>query len=93
LGASAPLKELQRKFGFEPDHVAAAERATGQEVIGIGPRSNIQVRSISLFSSPKALTSEITFVVCKTFFDRLRRDEIRRAKPEKHPNQANVQML
>lgn len=23
-GASAPLKELQRKFGFEPDHVIAA---------------------------------------------------------------------
>jgi transketolase len=21
FGASAPLKELQRKFGFEPDHV------------------------------------------------------------------------
>jgi transketolase len=24
FGASAPLKELQRKFGFEPDHVIAA---------------------------------------------------------------------
>jgi transketolase len=24
FGASAPLKELQRKFGFEPDRVAAA---------------------------------------------------------------------
>ncbi len=22
FGASAPLKELQRKFGFEPEHVA-----------------------------------------------------------------------
>jgi transketolase len=27
FGASAPLKELQRKFGFEPDQVAAAARA------------------------------------------------------------------
>jgi transketolase len=26
FGASAPLKELQRKFGFEPDHVVAAVR-------------------------------------------------------------------
>lgn len=26
FGASAPLKELQRKFGFEPDNVAAAAR-------------------------------------------------------------------
>jgi len=26
FGASAPLKELQRKFGFEPDQVAAAAR-------------------------------------------------------------------
>jgi transketolase len=24
FGASAPLKELQRKFGFEPDRVVAA---------------------------------------------------------------------
>src|SRR5262245_21361055 len=24
FGASAPLKELQKKFGFEPDHVAMA---------------------------------------------------------------------
>ena len=24
FGASAPLKELQRKFGFEPDQVVAA---------------------------------------------------------------------
>jgi transketolase len=24
FGASAPLKELQRKFGFEPDKVVAA---------------------------------------------------------------------
>jgi transketolase len=23
FGASAPLKELQKKFGFEPDHVVA----------------------------------------------------------------------
>jgi len=30
FGASAPLKELQRHFGFEPDHVAAAAR----EVVG-----------------------------------------------------------
>ncbi|PYS06873.1 MAG: transketolase, partial [Acidobacteria bacterium] len=27
FGASAPLKELQRKFGFEPDQVAAAAKA------------------------------------------------------------------
>jgi len=26
FGASAPLKELQKQFGFEPDHVAAAAR-------------------------------------------------------------------
>jgi transketolase len=26
FGASAPLKELQRKFGFEPDHVVAATK-------------------------------------------------------------------
>ena len=26
FGASAPLKELQRKFGFEPDQVAAAAK-------------------------------------------------------------------
>jgi transketolase len=26
FGASAPLKELQRKYGFEPDHVVAAAR-------------------------------------------------------------------
>jgi transketolase len=26
FGASAPLKELQRKFGFEPDHVATAAK-------------------------------------------------------------------
>ena len=30
FGASAPLKELQRKFGFEPERVAAA----GREVLG-----------------------------------------------------------
>jgi transketolase len=26
FGASAPLKELQRKFGFEPEQVAAAAK-------------------------------------------------------------------
>jgi transketolase len=26
FGASAPLRELQRKFGFEPDHVVAAAK-------------------------------------------------------------------
>jgi transketolase len=26
FGASAPLKELQRKFGFEPDRIAAAAK-------------------------------------------------------------------
>jgi transketolase len=26
FGASAPLKELQKKFGFEPDHIVAAAR-------------------------------------------------------------------
>jgi transketolase len=30
FGASAPLKELQKKFGFEPDSVAATVR----EVLG-----------------------------------------------------------
>ena len=31
FGASAPLKELQRKFGFEPDQVvAAAKRQLGR---------------------------------------------------------------
>jgi transketolase len=30
FGASAPLKELQKKFGFEPDRVAAA----GKELLG-----------------------------------------------------------
>jgi transketolase len=28
FGASAPLKELQRKFGFEPDRVVAVARET-----------------------------------------------------------------
>jgi transketolase len=32
FGASAPLKELQRKFGFEPDHVAAGVK----ELVGRG---------------------------------------------------------
>ncbi len=27
FGASAPLKELQRKFGFEPERIVAAARA------------------------------------------------------------------
>jgi transketolase len=27
FGASAPLKELQKKFGFTPDHVLEAARA------------------------------------------------------------------
>jgi transketolase len=31
FGASAPLKELQRKFGFEPDQVAAAKQQLGRE--------------------------------------------------------------
>jgi transketolase len=26
FGASAPLKELQKKFGFTPDHLVAAAR-------------------------------------------------------------------
>jgi transketolase len=30
FGASAPLKELQRKYGFEPENVIAAAR----EVLG-----------------------------------------------------------
>jgi transketolase len=31
FGASAPLKELQKKFGFTPDNVvAAARRAAGR---------------------------------------------------------------
>ena len=33
FGASAPLKELQRKFGFEPDQVvAAAKELLGREL-------------------------------------------------------------
>jgi transketolase len=32
FGASAPLKELQRKFGFEPERVVAAAK----EVLGRG---------------------------------------------------------
>ena len=37
FGASAPLKELQRKFGFEPDHVVrAAKQQLKQDVIGSG---------------------------------------------------------
>ena len=28
FGASAPLKELQRKFGFTPEHLVAAARRT-----------------------------------------------------------------
>jgi transketolase len=32
FGASAPLKELQRKFGFEPDQVVgAAKKQLGKE--------------------------------------------------------------
>jgi transketolase len=32
FGASAPLKELQKKFGFEPDHVAAtAKKLLGKD--------------------------------------------------------------
>lgn len=27
FGASAPLKELQKKFGFTPDHLVAAAKA------------------------------------------------------------------
>ena len=27
FGASAPLKELQKKFGFAPDHIVAAAKA------------------------------------------------------------------
>jgi transketolase len=26
FGASAPLKELQKKFGFEPEHVVAVAK-------------------------------------------------------------------
>jgi len=32
FGASAPLKELQRKFGFEPERVAAAANGTGPQL-------------------------------------------------------------
>jgi len=35
FGASAPLKELQKKFGFEPDHVAAAAK----ELLGKNPQA------------------------------------------------------
>jgi len=37
FGASAPLKELQRKFGFEPDRVAAAARELLGKTPQIGP--------------------------------------------------------
>jgi transketolase len=32
FGASAPLKELQKKFGFTPEHVVAAARVQLQSV-------------------------------------------------------------
>jgi len=32
FGASAPLKELQKKFGFTPDHVVAAVK---QQIAGV----------------------------------------------------------
>jgi hypothetical protein len=41
LGASASLEELQRKFGFEPDHIAAAAKEQLGGKIAIGPKSNI----------------------------------------------------
>jgi transketolase len=31
FGASAPLKELQRKFGFEPERVMAAKEQLGRK--------------------------------------------------------------
>jgi transketolase len=35
FGASAPLKELQRKFGFTPEQiVAAAKEQVGKKVVG-----------------------------------------------------------
>ena len=37
FGASAPLKELQRKFGFEPDQVIVAAKAQ----LGMGPKANL----------------------------------------------------
>jgi transketolase len=36
FGASAPLKELQSRFGFDPDHVAAAARELLKKVTGGG---------------------------------------------------------
>jgi len=33
FGASAPLKELQHRFGFEPDRVVAVAK----ELLGRGP--------------------------------------------------------
>ena len=48
FGASAPLKELQRKFGFEPDQVATGcEGIAGQEVNG-----NVRLGILRLTARP-----------------------------------------
>ena len=45
FGASAPLKELQRKFGFEPERVVAAamEVLDAPEAAGARPRVRNEV--------------------------------------------------
>jgi transketolase len=43
FGASAPLKELQRRFGFEPEHVTTAARellGRTSEILGHPPISS-----------------------------------------------------
>ena len=42
FGASAPLKELQKKFGFEPDQVAAAARELLQRNGHARPDGNLR---------------------------------------------------
>ena len=39
FGASAPLKALQKEFGFEPEHVVAAARSRGAGVAAADSRS------------------------------------------------------
>jgi transketolase len=40
FGASAPLKELQKKFGFEPDQVVAVAKELLQEPRSFTNREN-----------------------------------------------------
>ena len=38
FGASAPLKELQRKFGFEPERIVAARQGDAGTQVRAGKR-------------------------------------------------------